>query len=98
MGYDYQTSHPAFKDDKNRDYCRREVFGAIRKLGECNDKAIADFLKWPINRVTPRRGELVDNGLVECAGKKKDPESNRLVNYWKEHKISPTAIQPELFT
>lgn len=88
MGYDYQTSLPAYNEvKKNIDYCRSQVFLTIKKIGICNDKQVAEKLGWSINRVTPRRGELVNNGLVELAYKKKDPSTNRTVNYWREKKI-----------
>lgn len=89
MSYDYQTSYPAYKE-KGKDVCRRKVFLAIKLLGECTDRMIADHLGWPINRVTPRRGELLSAGLIQPAGIRKDQESNRSVNWWK---VTPVIIQ-----
>ena len=84
MSYDYKTSLPAYKENKEgKDRCRQVIFTAIRKLGECTDKSLSEHLGWPINRVTPRRGELVTAGLVESAGLRTDPKTNRKVNYWK---------------
>jgi hypothetical protein len=95
MSYDFDTSKPAHEEAKrsNIDFCRQQVFTAIRALGICTDKQIAEKLKWPINRVTPRRGELVESGLVECARKDTDPVSNRKVNFWQEKKVIPAGQQ-----
>jgi hypothetical protein len=44
---------------------QEEVADALRKLGGyATDARIAAHLRWSINRVTPRRGELVEQGLV----------------------------------
>ena len=80
--YDYISSLPAYKE-QGKDYCRQQVFTAIRKLQPCNDRMISKYLKWPINRVTCRRWELVGGDLIELNEKKKDPETNRTVSYWK---------------
>lgn len=94
--YDYVSSLPAFKDTPKptRDYCRQQVFIAVRKLGTCTDQKIAEYLKWPINRVTPRRGELVADGLIILDRKDKDPISGRTVSFWA---IKPVNYQPVLF-
>jgi hypothetical protein len=87
MTYDKQTSLPAYKEARiSKDYCRQIVLITIRKLGVCNDRQISEELKWPINRVTPRRGELVDTKHVINVGKGKDPKSGRTVNWWMAHK------------
>lgn len=92
MTYDYQTSYQAYKEP-GKDQCRDKVFEAIKRLGTCNDRQISEFLKWPINRVTPRRGELETEGKVESAGKRKNSEG-RLVNWWR---IKCLVIQGEFF-
>lgn len=84
MSYDYQTSLLAYKESpESKDYCRQVVFLTIRRLGICNDRQIAAHIGWPINRVTPRRGELVIQGQVISAGKRVDPDTGRTVNYWQ---------------
>lgn len=96
-GYDFDTSRPAYEEAKKTvDYCRQMVFLTIRKLGVCTDKQIAAALGWEINRITPRRNELVENKLVESAYKIPDPISNRKVNFWREKKVVP-GKQAELF-
>jgi len=40
------------------------------------DKKIVEALGWPVNCVTPRRGELVNIGLIEEAGVDFFPDHN----------------------
>ena len=83
MGYDYQSSYTAYKEAPERkDYARQMVFIAICKLAPCNDRQIAEHLGWPINRVTPRRGELVEEGKIIQERKATDPATNRTVSWW----------------
>jgi hypothetical protein len=81
MIYDFISSLPAYKE-LGKDKCRQLVYLAIQEIGSCNDKQVAKHLNWPINRVTPRRGELVESGLVLQEKKQQDPESGRTVSYW----------------
>lgn len=91
MSYDFQTSYQAYTEVKeNIDKCRAKVLNAIKELGVCTDKDIANKLGWEINRVTGRRGELVIEGKVISDGKRKDLKTNRPVNYWM---LKPTSIQ-----
>lgn len=48
-----------------------------------SDRQIAQSLGWPINRVIPRRSELVEFGLVIKAGESFDPITNRIVSQWR---------------
>lgn len=85
MPYDRTTSLPAFQEaPQGKDYCRQVVLLTIRKLGVCSDREIAQHLGWPINRITPRRGELVTQGRVYRAKVDTDPATNRTVNFWAE--------------
>lgn len=45
------------------------VLTALRCMVQATDKDLASFLRWPINRVTPRRGELVKLGRVTIRGR-----------------------------
>jgi hypothetical protein len=95
MPYDAVSSLPAYKEGKERkDYCRQVIFLTIKKLGTVNDRQIAEYLQWPINRVTPRRGELVDNELIVMDKKDIDPVTGRTVSYWAE---KPVNWQPKMF-
>jgi hypothetical protein len=82
MSYDYISSLPAYKE-LGKDQCRQIVFSAIKQLGSCNDREISEHLNWAINRITPRRGELVNSGLIMQDSKKLDPTTGRTVSYWK---------------
>jgi DNA-binding MarR family transcriptional regulator len=77
-----QTSLFAYEQAKdNLGEKQRQVLSAIRQIGKCTDKHIAAFLGWPINRVTPRRNELVESGhVIECGVVKN--EYNRPVTLW----------------
>ena len=44
------------------------VLRAIKRCGVVSDKSLANVLNWPINCVTPRRGELVKAGVVVEVG------------------------------
>jgi hypothetical protein len=82
--YDYQTSLPAFKEaQKTSNHKQQDVFNAIKKLGICSDHQIAEYLGWPINRVTPRRGELVISNKINFAFRSKDFDTGRSVNFWQ---------------
>ena len=61
---------------------QRIVLRAIQELGPVSDKQIAFVLGWPINTVTPRRGELVDMGLVVSSGDQMDLKTNRRELVW----------------
>ncbi len=59
-----------------------DVLRALRELTEATDQEIADFLAWTINRVTPRRGELVERELIVAARHKDGPFGHR-VTVWR---------------
>ena len=47
------------------------------------DFQIAKYLLWPINCVTPRRGELVELGFVEKDYEAPGPPVGNTVTYWR---------------
>lgn len=49
---------------------QKMVLWALRSQGDMTDKQLVAFLKWPINCITGRRGELVKKGLLEERCKK----------------------------
>ena len=85
MSYDFQSSLPAYKE-LGKDKCRQLVYEAICEMQICTDRQIAEYLKWSINRVTPRRGELVETGNVIQFRKQRDPETGRTVSFWSKSK------------
>jgi predicted HTH transcriptional regulator len=62
---------------------RGEVLFIIETFGPISDKDIARRLDHTINTITPRRGELVRDGLVRQAGTVKDPDTNVEVATWE---------------
>lgn len=76
-----QTSLQAYQHVRKAIGGRQQtVLSAILTLGISTDKHLAKFLQWPINCVTPRRGELVKLGLVKEMGKV--VQNGRLVMVW----------------
>ncbi len=47
------------------------------------DRNLAHNLGWPINQVTPRRGELLTLDLIESSGIIYDSQTKRNANTWK---------------
>ena len=62
---------------------QRLVFSAIERLEPISDKQIAMVLGWPINTITPRRGELHDMGRIRCVGDQVDHMTNRREMFWE---------------
>lgn len=60
---------------------QRQIFYAVKTLGVCCDRQIADFTGWEINRVTGRRNELAEAGLLEID--KRDKYNGRTVIFWR---------------
>lgn len=103
MSYRHSTSKPAYNEALlSADTCRAQVLEAIKELCKkppfmCYDKQIARHLGWDINRVTPRRGELLTSKLVEEAGDfLNNEERRRKVAYWKMPASKP-AEQATMF-
>jgi predicted HTH transcriptional regulator len=73
---------------------QNEVLKAARTQPNVTDQELAYMLKWPINRITPRRGELVEKGLVEEAGRRKCRVGTREVMSWRAVPM-PSAMKEE---
>ena len=54
------------------------------------DRDVANFLGWPINFVTPRRGELVTAGRVVRTGNKIGESGRKVACWW------PAGVQLDL--
>ena len=78
-----QTSLEALQALENRGDKQRMVYEALDVLGEACNLEIARYLNRAINTVTPRTNELVKAGLVEEAGKRVNPITNKNVIYWR---------------
>lgn len=62
------TSLSALREMKHVLGARQKAVYQMLEAGKMTDKQIAETLGWPINEITPRRGELVKMGLVRKAG------------------------------
>lgn len=87
------TSREAYQSLQNINDKQKQVLNAIAKLQPCSDLGISEFLGWPINRITPRRGELEKLGLIN-AFKKVVNINNRSVWQWK---INAKPVQGSLW-
>ena len=83
--YDQQTSGVAFKSVKRKGVGSKQlsVLNAIRTLGICNDRMIKEFLRWDINRVTPRRNEILAQGLIQMVGRFTDLTTNKTTMFYQ---------------
>lgn len=61
---------------------QHQVMTMIFKYGPISDRQIASKLGWPINSVTPRRGELQALTLIRCAGQRQN-ENKRFEMVWE---------------
>ena len=77
----YQRTLPTAK--KRRTQVYNYIWQATQSHCTVTDREISKALHWPINRVTPRRGELVQTGKVVCAGITWDCETRRKATMWK---------------
>ncbi|MDI6804635.1 MAG: hypothetical protein QME58_12460 [Bacteroidota bacterium] len=63
--------------------CQKQVYNAFKELGFATDREISVYYNIPVNRVTARRNELLELGLIVKAGVIFDDETKREVNLWK---------------
>lgn len=79
-----QTSFAAFFSvpESDRAFRRKVVFEALL-AGPANDRMLAHRTGMLINTVTPRRGELVELGLVVEDGRGPCPFSGRETLFWR---------------
>jgi len=62
---------------------QREVYEAIKKLGEADNLTISKYLNLPINSTTPRTKELRDLKLVGVSRVGVSNITHRKVIFWK---------------
>lgn len=85
-----QTSILAFRQIEDKLGPRQKlVLEALEEISPANDKQIAEHLRWPINTVTPRRGELLKKQKIVEAYVGSDI-SGRKTTFWKpkEHEYA----------
>jgi hypothetical protein len=80
-----QTSIESFRKLKHIGKRQAEVLAVFKKYPQLrfSDRELSKLIHQPINRVTPRRGELAEKGLVCEAGFLWDAETKRRVQAWK---------------
>lgn len=80
-----QTSLLAYHNDVKPTLGQKQarVLNAVKALGSACNQEIADYLRLPINSVTPRVFELRAMGKVEMDRKDIYPATNRKVIYWR---------------
>ena len=72
---------------------QKEVLDALRFFPDATNAEIAARLGWPINRVTPRMGELRTQGLVLEAGKRTCKVTGGTAHAWRaKHPVLPEAF------
>jgi predicted ArsR family transcriptional regulator len=89
------TSREAYNSLDRLNEKQKAVLQIIRKHQPCTDQQIAAILQWPINRVTPRRGELEKKGVIVDAGKTKT-SSGRQAHVWRIKSMAGKQIRLEL--
>lgn len=79
-----QTSLDAFIAERPKiGEKQKEVYYAIRALGEATDKGLARYLHFDINTITPRRGELRQMGYIMSSGERACKITGRRATTWK---------------
>lgn len=60
-----------------------EVYEGFKKLKYSNNTMLSNYLKLPINIITPRTNELVKKGLLEFSHITTCPITRRKSKFWK---------------
>ena len=91
-----ETSKKAYNNLKDLGDKQYQVHQAIGELGTPTDADLADYLGWPINRLTPRRGELVKYGFAEFHALVMG-RSGTLVKSWRAIDPADNKIKEQIF-
>ena len=84
---------------KNLGAKQKQALDALRFFPDATNAEIAQKLGWPINRVTPRMGELrsLDEPLVLEAGRRRCKVTGGMAYCWKaKHPILPPAREEQI--
>lgn len=68
LSIDFNTKSFSYHTLENKDSKQAKMLSAIIHLAKCSDADISIHLGWPINRVIPRRSELMQMGMIRLAG------------------------------
>ena len=72
---------------------QKAVLDALRFFPDATNAEIADYMDWPVNRITPRMGELRKQGLVFDAGRRTCKVTGSTAHAWKaRHPVLPPAF------
>src|ERR1700732_4618353 len=73
---------------------QKEVLDALRYFPDATNAEIAAYINWPVNRITPRMGELRKQGLVLEAGRRTCKATGGTAHAWKaKHPVLPPAFK-----
>ena len=71
---------------------QKQVLDALRFFPDATNRELKEYMHWEINSITPRIGELRDQGLVIDAGIRPCKITGRRVHAWKaKHPVLPPA-------
>jgi hypothetical protein len=71
---------------------KKQVLDALRFFPDATNAEIAAYLKWPVNRITPRVLELRKMGLILDAGRRICKVTGSTAHAWKaKHPVLPPA-------
>jgi hypothetical protein len=93
------TSLEAFFKLKDAQTRRDQVLQTLRLFADATNAELADRLRWPINRVTPRINELRQNkhgALVLDNGRRACKITGATAHAWKaKYPVVPPAFPPK---
>jgi hypothetical protein len=73
---------------------QKQVLDALRFFPDATNAEIALHLSWPINRITPRMGELRKMGLVLDGGRRTCKVTGSTAHAWRaKHPVLPPAFE-----
>lgn len=81
------TSVQAYHSIEDLSHRQNEVFRALEIMQKASNLDISNYLKMPINSITPRMNELVQMGAVVESHRDIHPITGKRVIYWM---IKPT--------
>lgn len=61
----------------------KQVYEAIRAMGQACDRDISQYTGIEINLIPDRRKKLLEMGLIYIHSNRRNPQTNALVNYYK---------------
>jgi hypothetical protein len=77
---------------KNLGAKQKEVVDALRFFPDATNAELAAYLKWPVNRITPRCLELRKMGLILEAGRRTCKVTGGTAHSWKaKYPVLPPA-------